>query len=94
MELKILFQHSITNKDGAIESVVCAEYDCHLYTIIKYDESKILPENYEYGKYKYFADTYVARSNKDIDIVEALKEYLSLENNSTIIDPDFYFDHD
>lgn len=94
MKLNILFQYSITNENGVIESVVCAEFGGHLHTIIKRDESKVLPKDYRYGKYKYFAGDYFARSDKNIDIVEALKENIGLKNNSRTIDPDFYFDHD
>lgn len=92
MELNILFQHSITNEDGIIESVVCAEFAGHLETIIKRDESKFIPKG-NYGQYKYFAGDYFARSDEDIDIVEALKEHIGLENKCRTIDPDFYFEH-
>jgi hypothetical protein len=92
MELNILFQHSITSEDGVIESVVCAEFDGHLRTMIKRDVSKVLPEDC-HGRYQYFVGDYFAKSDKDIDIVEALKENIGLKNNSTTIDPDFYFDH-
>lgn len=93
MKLNILFQHSITGKDGVTESVVCAEFAGHLETITKRDESKVIPKG-RYGQYGYSAGDHHARSNENIDIVEALKEYLGLENNCRTIDPDFYFDHD
>ena len=93
MELNILFSHSITNEDGVIESVVCAEFGGHLWTIIKRDEHSVVSEKYPI-KYRYQAGGYYATSSKDIDIVEALKENIGLKNNSTTIDTDFYFDHD
>lgn len=93
MELNILFSHSVTTQNGVIESVICAEFEDHLYTVVKYDEHNVVSKNHPI-KYRYQAEGYCANSGKDIDIVEALKAAIGLPNTCTDVDPYFYFDHD
>lgn len=92
MELNVLFSHSITTKNGDVECVVCAEFNGHLYTIIKLYEGVVSLD--KPMTYRYCVDGFYASSNKNIDIIEALKAALRLPNTCTDIDPDFYFDHD
>lgn len=90
--MEILFTKSITRKDGTVETMMLIEHEEHLWAIRKTDASAIVSEDYHL-RYSYYVDEWIANSNKDIDIIEAIKEHLGLPNNCRSIDEDFYFNH-
>ena len=84
--LTVLFTKTVENRN-AIETVLVAERKSHLFPITKteYKNNSIFEH-----KYMYQIDEWVAFSNTDIDVLEALKHFFEEKTN---VPEDFEFGH-
>ena len=83
--IKVLFTTSSESKYG-IETVLVVEQEKRLYAMTKREYKGNWPV-----KYHYQVDEFIATSDTDVDILEALKCFLGAQTAN--VPDDFWFDH-